>query len=279
MLSCFIELLLTTMRLQYNQKGEPFVLLDNAYRPRVLLPQEYIAWLMEQPDDVLSQRIAQEKQFPTHYFIPESHENFVGLLSLVIRRDLTRNLARIQSDVFDELHESIDATIGMDEESWREISLFPALQSIVYRATNRVFLGSPLCRDKSYLHAIDSLTVWLGFAVVLLGQIVPPLFRPILAFFFKIPYSVYKKKCFRFLVPLLQSRLEDIRRKMADPSIEYDAPNDLITWLSKAVIDCEDKTTVTPEGMANHLIFTVRGFYFSLLFCSLEADCKLSFYL
>lgn len=58
----------------------------------------------------------------------------------VVRKDLTRNLGRLQPDLFSDIKESIDDTFGMDTRNWNEICLFEAMQKTIFKSTIRVFV-------------------------------------------------------------------------------------------------------------------------------------------
>ena len=66
------------------------------------------------------------------------HENLV-------RRELTRGLGAQIPDVLDELAAGVDEYWGKDTEGWTDVSVFNVMMKIVSRATNRIFVGLPLC--------------------------------------------------------------------------------------------------------------------------------------
>ena len=46
---------------------------------------------------------------------------------------------------------------------------------------------------------------------------------------------MYRRECFKFLLPVIKERMENLKRKRGDPSVVYDETEDLITWMIKAL--------------------------------------------
>lgn len=222
-----------------------------------MLPQEHMPWLLDQPSDVLSHRVAQESLFASTYFITTMPSRLDAIFIGTIRRELTRNLGRMQTYLFDELRENIDATMGMNQHIWHEVDLFESLQIIIYKSTNRILLGSPPCHDENYLHAAKSFAFWFGLSSTFLGQVVPPFLRPFLETLFRIPTGVYKKRCTNFLLPLIEKRLEKIRRKKADPTSDFEEPNDLISSFARTYIEFDSRSPLPMKEVTESFMVVV----------------------
>lgn len=242
------------MSLQYNRRGQPFIILDPGGRPQVMLPKENIRWLMDQPDAVLSERAVQHEKFALKYLIPPMDYHQENSMVLAIRRELTRNLGKTQAGVFDTMRETIDATMGVDDASWQQICLFQTMQKVVFKATNRILVGSPLCNDEKYLDSLGQFSTWLGAGAVIIGQYVPWFLAPLLGYLASIPVNIYRRKSLRFLVPVIEDRIENTQRKKTDPSYEYDEPKDLITWTVAAA------NRSTAVEVADMIFFLVSQF-------------------
>jgi hypothetical protein len=175
----------------------------------------------------------------------------------VLRREVKRNLARTQKDLFSELQATIDETFGVND-SWVEIKLFDALFRIFFRCANRVMVGYPLCRNETYLQAEINYVNWVVGSAIIIGQFLPYAFRRVGGYLVKMILWVYKTRCLKFLLPLVKERMENTRRKHIDPSFDYDAPDDLITWVVEALLT---KTkSPTPELVAERVLILV-GYY------------------
>lgn len=63
-----------------------------------------------------------------------------------IRRDLTRSLGALIPEIMEELQVGVDKYWGCDNEEWKEICPFEDMMKVVSRASNRIFVGLPLCK-------------------------------------------------------------------------------------------------------------------------------------
>lgn len=248
-----------SLALQYNKNGQSFIVPDPGFRPQVMVPREHIGWLMDQPAEVLSERKVQGEKFGFKYIVPtfDLHSD-LGLTD-VIRRDLTRNLGRTQAAVFDEMRQSIDATMGLEDASWREVSLFQTMQKVVFQSTLRVLVGLPLCRDENYLRSSSSFSVWLGCSAVVVGQLVPWFLSPFLGLLVAIPVHISKVQSLRYLTPIVKERMDNVKRKRVDPSYVCDEPKDVITWYVMNVLDNDSTSQSTPAAVAERLLFLVSS--------------------
>ena len=62
--------------LQFGRKGMPYIFPDPGLRPLVMVPQEHIGWVCDQPDNVLSARKPQVRFFNNHSHQSLSRERF-----------------------------------------------------------------------------------------------------------------------------------------------------------------------------------------------------------
>lgn len=68
-----------------------------------------------------------------------------------VRKDLTRNLGRMQPNITDDVRFAIDSAMGLDTDSWKELCISEAMEGLALRSTNRVLVGSCLCENDDYL--------------------------------------------------------------------------------------------------------------------------------
>lgn len=84
-----------------------------------MLPQEHISWLVDQSDTVLSVKAISKKGLAAEWLLPTVTDPIHdGMTSIVIRRDLSRNFGKLQSDIFQEIRQGIEATMGVNSEEW-----------------------------------------------------------------------------------------------------------------------------------------------------------------
>ena len=230
---------------------------DPSFRPQIMIPREFLSWMVEQPESALSARLPQVGRFAIDYLSPGLDFNHDLFMVDVVRKDLTRNLGRLQGDVFNDLRESIDELMGLDNDSWHEICLFETMQKIIFKSTNRIFVGSPLCRDEGYLRSSASFANWLGASAILVGQFMPSILKPFFGYLAAIPIYIQKKKSFGYLIPVFKERMGNLRRKRTDPSFVFDEPKDMITWMTNAVLDNPGISASKPEALAERMLFFV----------------------
>ena len=224
-----------------------------------MVPREHLAWLIEQPDHVLAARPPQAGRFAIEYLAPALDFNHDMFMMDVVRKDLTRNLGNLQPDVYLDMRESIETLLGLDVESWREIRLFETMQKIIFKSTNRVFVGLPLCHDEGFLRSSAAFAQWLGGGAVIVGQLMSSLLKPVFGYLIAVPIYLAQTRSFRYLVPVIKARMENIQRKKANPSFVFDEPKNMITWMVTAVLNCQDKKTSQPETIAERLLFFVSA--------------------
>ncbi|KAI6039993.1 cytochrome P450 [Pisolithus marmoratus] len=73
------------------------------------------------------------------------------LQRLLIRSDLTRSLPNLYADVRDEIVAACNDLLNPKYNEWEAISVARVNLTIVCRATNRIFVGLPLCRDSDWI--------------------------------------------------------------------------------------------------------------------------------
>jgi len=228
-----------------------------------MLPQEHIRWLMAQPETVLSRRDVQQEKFAARYIIPEIEKSLDALIVNVVRRDVTRFIGKSQADVFDELRQSVDATLGIDEVGWQRVCLFEAMQAIISRSTNRMVIGLPLCRDLNYLHSSNIYSTLLGSTMAIAGQVVPWFLRIPVAFLFRLPTYVYKQRSLKKLIPRVKHLMEEVKQERETQSVRSAGSNNFLGWLTEALLDSEHVGRCKPEWVANYVLGLVSSMTYS----------------
>ena len=79
--------------------------------------------------------------------------------------------------------------------------------------------------------------------------------KPFFGYLTAILIYIQKNKSFGYLLPVFKERMENIRRKRADPTFEINEPKDMITWMSTAVIDDPTATYSKSEALAERILF------------------------
>lgn len=141
--------------------------------------------------------------------------------------------------------------MGQDDISWRKVCLFQSMNNIVFKTTNSVLVGSPLCHNQKYLDSIGSFSTWLGISAVIIGQYVPRFTTFLFGNLASLVVYVYRSKCLKFLLPVIKERMKNIKMERSDSSVVYVETEDFITWTTIAL------PKASPTQVADLILFLV----------------------
>ena len=196
-------------------------------------------------------------RFAINYLCPGLDFNHDAFMMGAVRKDLTRNLGRMQPAIIKDIRNTIDSAMGLDTDSWKEVCITKAMEDVVLRSTSRVLVGSPLCHNEEYLQYSVAFATWLGGGAIVLGQYMPGMIKPFFGYLGALPVYYYKQKALKFLLPVVRQRIADIKKKRADPTFEFEEPKDLIIWMTQAVLDSPEIRNGPPEFLGTLLLFFV----------------------
>ena len=183
-----------------------------------------------------------------------------------IRKEVTRNLSRMQPAMMEDIRCTIDQTMGLDTKSWNEVCIKQAMDKVFFTSINHVLVGSSLYRNEEYIRSSIRFANWLGITVVLVGQYMSWMIKPV-GYLLALAVYYSKQKAMKLLVPVVQDRLSNIKRKRADSSFDFEEPVDLLTWITQAMLDDVNTKNHPPEFLAKRVLFLVshpRIFYWSI---------------
>ncbi|EMD42274.1 hypothetical protein CERSUDRAFT_79865 [Gelatoporia subvermispora B] len=144
----------------------------------------------------------------------------------LVRERLTRSLTVLLPEVLDEMELAIKEIIPVKDGEWLSVPVLTSMQKIVARATNRIFVGLPKCRDKDYLELVINFT-----SDVIKGRTLINLFPTAIKPFVGVLTSSTKrsaKRATEHLQPIIDAREAEVR-KFGDSWDEK--PNDMLMWL------------------------------------------------
>jgi cytochrome P450 len=153
-----------------------------------------------------------------------------------IRGPLTRNLAGLVPDILDEVRLAFDEVLGTDTKEFKEAVVFDTVIEVVARASNRVFIGVPLCRNKKLLAIAMKWAQLMPMSASLLNQFprfLHPVFAPVVTFL----NHWYARKYVKIVSPEIRRRQELSR------SGKGVKPNDLLQW----TVDLAEKSPLDTE--------------------------------
>ncbi|KAJ8469311.1 hypothetical protein ONZ51_g9081 [Trametes cubensis] len=144
----------------------------------------------------------------------------------VVRDKLTRSLQVLCPDVLDEVSAAFQEYIPAKEDEWVGVRIFPVVQQVVARASNRVIVGLPKCRDPEYLKVAVNFTNDV-FITSFIINLFPDFLKPIIG---RMTTMVSKNK--HILMPMIVPMLQE-RQKMFEQYGDSweDKPRDLLQWI------------------------------------------------
>ncbi|KAH8658513.1 cytochrome P450 [Xylariales sp. PMI_506] len=181
----------------------------------VLLPIEQLPWLLEQPDTVVSIEDQIRAALQLDYTIPDHRLWEEPVHQPLIVTTLTRETNNLIPDLYDEVSSAVDQLWGTEKGTYVEIPVWEVMQRIIGRATNRVFVGAPLCRDEELLKTGIACARHIPVTAMILRFVWGPL-RPLVALFATIPGRVVDYKFYRILKPEIQRRLAEYDAQRSD---------------------------------------------------------------
>jgi len=198
--------------------------------------------------------------------IPDSHANFVQAAEDIvqmrytlsetaathqihlptIRGPLTKNLGIVFSDVVDEVDAAFADTIGnkMQSHEWVTVDVLMTMAVVISRASNRVFVGLPLCRNEDYLQIVRQFTFDVAKARFLLS-LFPKFLKGVVG-----PLVPWARRSTRnasvYLGPIIEERQKKLKA-MGDGWTNK--PNDYMMWMIDEANREGQPTQVIIEGL------------------------------
>ena len=230
---------------QYLKRGKFIVLPQFSSPPLVILPASKLQEVMSITDDRLdphtinNESVAQSYTIGPHGFGPHID---------IVRRQLTRKLPTLTTDVYTELVDAMHQQWPVKPNEQISVNAYATCMKIVSRAANRVFCGTKLCRTPAFLESTREYAVAV-FTCGGLMRMFPNWSHPVVA-----PITTRKVKkhlqiCKDIAMPEIRERLQHLQSKTKDPS--YQEPNDALQWL---LIDSVELAKTDPMNLDEDVI-------------------------
>ncbi|KAI6124825.1 cytochrome P450 [Pisolithus croceorrhizus] len=143
----------------------------------------------------------------------------------LIQTRLTRNLSVLYADVRDEIIAACNEFLEPKHNEWKPVSVLHATLKIASRASNRVIVGLPLCRNSDWLDFnINCPRAVVGEARTL--RLFPNFMVPLVAKFVT-NLSERTNQGVALISPSIKERLQRMEAEGAD---WCDKPNDYLQW-------------------------------------------------
>nr|BAD94562.1 cytochrome P450 [Phanerodontia chrysosporium]BAL05132.1 cytochrome P450 [Phanerodontia chrysosporium] len=208
-----------------KHKGKPFKVAMPDRWVVVLTGKKLVDELQRLPDDAVSFiKGASDLSGTEHMFGRQVIDDPFHVP--IIRTHLTKNLAPMFSDVFDEVSIAFQELIPACDGEWVPVHAIKVARSVVARTSNRIFAGLPICRHPEYLNLVINFTVDVAkgrYALLLF----PPALKGIAA---KILTNIDGRinEGLKYLGPLIEQRMA-LAEKFGDDSSEK--PDDMLQWI------------------------------------------------
>ncbi|KAF8526929.1 cytochrome P450 [Hysterangium stoloniferum] len=204
--------------------------------------RKYISELARAPNDVFSVTAALEERLFTKYLLgPTIISN--PYHNELVRVNLTRSLSAIFADVKEEIVLAFKDNIPLTE-GWTKVVVHRVMTQIVARASNRVFVGVPLCRNPEYLNLCINYALDISHDREVLNRF-PGFLRPIVGRLTDV------SKTIRLTQKHLEPIIEERQRKITEYGPDYpDKPEDLLSWL----MDAAEGDERSPHKLTNRII-------------------------
>jgi cytochrome P450 len=233
------------------EKTKPGLFKIATFRRWIVVPSgsELIEKVMKAPDNTISVLEPLQDLFQTKYTL-----KFLNIDDMyhrsIIRSKLTRNIGATFDQVHDELVGALRDCIPTTGQEWVRVSILPTMQRIVCRASSRIIVGAPLCRDHDYQALVLNFIVNLKKSAFIISCF-PEFLKPIVArFICRIPTHV--RQTMEFIRPIVEER----SAKMKEFGDDWDdAPSDMLMWLMSEAKGVERSL----EGWARRLLMLNFG--------------------
>ncbi|KAG6329792.1 hypothetical protein ID866_9296 [Astraeus odoratus] len=228
--SCITAIKYTTNATQIIQDGyrkyksTPFKV-ATLNRWVVILGRPHLDDIKKSPEDELSLSEANNDFAKIDYLIGKQIIDNPYHVT-VVRTHLARNVAIYYPDVRDEIEAAFNEILDLNGNEWKSIPAAATMREVVCRASNRVLVGLPLCRDPDWIYLSSQFAVDVMTDAFMLNMF-PKFLVPLMANFIKNTARGIER-AMRHLGPIIEQR----QKCISDYGNEWtDKPNDMLQWL------------------------------------------------
>ena len=213
-----------------------------------------MSWLLEQPDNVLSQHevnrlIVSADTTMLHKNITREGNVIHGG---VIRKELTRCQDSYTNEIIEEIVRTLEHTWGTNADDWKEVKVFDSMIDLLSRVIGRVLVGLPLCRNEDYLRSART----FGRNVVLVSyfeNLLVPILRPVLMPLAMVYDKLHYRKIANFIRPVITERIGAFQHGQVYKRSDKTEPNDYVQWALHYAFADRDPLERTLELLSKRL--------------------------
>ncbi|KAF2119285.1 cytochrome P450 monooxygenase [Lophiotrema nucula] len=231
----------------YKKHPHSLFTIPTGHHPMTIIPTESLDEIKALPENILSF----QKQVTARFLGKYTGLGVNDTLVHSVKVDLTKNIPRILGELEDEVGYSIGKHIG-ESQDWTPHPLYYMLTHLVALLSGRIFVGHPLSRDPTWLHATVRYTID-GFVGAEKLWMYPSILHPIMQYFIPEVRQVhsYLSNGAKMLGPIINDR-QGKQVKKGDRT-------DMIQWIidnsdpkDKGNVDYVTKTQMLISVVAIH---------------------------
>ncbi|KAF9237104.1 cytochrome P450 [Melanogaster broomeanus] len=218
----------------HKYKGAPFKV-SKLYRWMVVVSgRQHLEELRKSPDDELSHSEVVNETLKVEYTLGHDvHHNRYHVP--IIRSQLTRNLGVLYPEINDELVTAFEETLDLKGNGihqcergteWKSVPALHAVQKVICRTSNRIFVGLPLCRNPDWVALNIQFTLDVAKGGIIIGLFPKFMASVVARFMTSVPGST--RRGVKHLGPIIEERKKCLEKY--GPAWA-DKPNDLLSWL------------------------------------------------
>ena len=187
-------------------------------------------------------------------FTMPSHDWTEELFQVDIRRILNPNLGRLQKTLFEEMRKNVDAELSVEGDLWHKVDLSKAMHNIIFRTLNCIIVGQCLCHEEGYLKSFSTfMNLWGGSGLVV-GQMLPPILKPVAGYLAALPIHYYKRKSLSYLIPVVKAEMREFQ---GGRTINTEESTNFLRLMVAAAMEGNDARHLTPDTLAANILFLV----------------------
>jgi cytochrome P450 len=250
-----IDMQTATVRAYAQYKHEACILPAAGANDYVVLPVGEAQWLIDQPDSVLSLKTQIRKDLQIDLTVMDPQLVHNPAHHHLITTTLTRETGNLIPTLLDEAQHSVEEIWGTDVNNFREIDVWPTMQQVIGRITNRVFVGLPLCRNRALLETGIACAQDIPLGSLVLRFVWGPI-RPLVALFVTLPNRIHTNRFSRILRHEITHRLAqyDSRQVDLETKAAEKEPNDFLQWSINDAKASGDPYLWKPDTLAGRIM-------------------------
>ncbi|PYH94739.1 cytochrome P450 [Aspergillus ellipticus CBS 707.79] len=237
---------------EFSRHGKPFLIQEPSFQKELMLPPEHVKWALQLPDSqVDSKDIRLERHAVGYLHKGVDFDSTLFFLDRIIGDSLTRKLDMIQQPMCEEIRSNIDSIFGDDETNWKTLNAYDSLQDIVLVSMSRVFFGSSLCHDQTFLTLYSRYILVMGIGTIVIGEL-PSALKGLIVPIINLPLRYYRRRTLNALLPMTKERLSEY---MEDQQKDFKEHYDFISQSARVATKVNNAPdTSNPESLAEWIM-------------------------